>query len=352
MQTTQFLKAVGKVAVVLGLLAGFGLAVADSRAAGKKEGMTKQELAELRTLAKELLGVMPDKMPGSEGDTKAMIKLGEKLYFEKKLSMNESQSCNSCHMVDKKLAGVDNEPTSPGAFGKRGDRNSPTVLNAGFQFAQFWDGRAADLVEQAKGPVLNPVEMAMPDEKLVLERLRADKDYVKQFKKVFPDDEDITYHNVARAIAAFERTLITNDRLDDFQKGKDKALTEAELKGLNLFLTIGCTTCHNGPVIGGNSYQKVGLLKPYPNTKDEGRLTVTKDEDDKFKFKVPMLRNVALTGPYFHDGAVAELGQVVRMMASMQLGRELTDEEADSLVAFLHSLSDKKRKAREIQGKS
>lgn len=300
--------------------------------------------AELRAKAKETFGVLPDKMPGSEHDTPALVKLGEKLYFEKRLSVNNTQSCNSCHAVDKGRGGVDNEPTSPGAFGKRGGRNSPTVLNAGFHLAQFWDGRAATLVDQAKGPVLNPVEMAMPNEAEVLKRLTADKEYPGLFAKAFPGDkEKITYHNVAQAIAAFERTLITRDRFDDFQKGSDKALSAAELRGLSTFMQIGCTTCHNGPVIGGNSYQKTGLVNPYPHSKDEGRFAVTKDEDDKGKMKVPSLRNIALTHPYFHDGKVAQLDETVRLMAWMQLGLKLEDQQVADLTAFLKALSDKER---------
>jgi cytochrome c peroxidase len=249
-------------------------------------------------------------------------------------------------MVDQNRAGVDNEPTSEGAHGKRGDRNSPTTLNAGFHFAQFWDGRAKDLVEQAKGPVLNPVEMAMPDEKEVVKRLEADADYPKLFKAAFPgEDKPINYHNFARAVAAFERTLVTRDRFDDFLKGDDKALNAQELQGLSLFLTVGCTTCHVGPTIGGNMYQKIGVIHPYANTNDVGRIKVTGEEWDQYRFKVPSLRNVALTYPYFHDGQTGDLRSAVKQMAYMQLGKELTDNDISSLTAFLNSLSDKTRKA-------
>jgi cytochrome c peroxidase len=306
-------------------------------------GAAQPTAAEVRDLAKQVLGVIPDKMPGSEHDTPARIELGRKLYFERGLSINNSQSCNSCHMVDKQRGGVDNEPTSPGAFGKRGGRNSPTTLNAGFQIAQFWDGRAANLKEQAKGPVLNPIEMAMPSEPEVLARLRQHREYPALFKKAFPNDADpITYDNFAEAVAAFERTLITRDRFDDFQKGSNAALKGDELKGAHLFLTIGCTTCHNGPVIGGQMFMKLGLVHPYP-TKDEGRFEVTKDPDDKFKFKVPMLRNIAITGPYFHDGSIKTLEEAVRKMAYHQLDKQLTDTEVKQIVAFLNTLTDKPR---------
>ncbi|MCP5516884.1 MAG: cytochrome-c peroxidase [Verrucomicrobiales bacterium] len=302
-----------------------------------------QNISELRDQAKLLFGPLPDKMPGSEKDTPARIELGRKLYFDKQLSVNNSQACNSCHMLDNNRAGVDNQRTSLGAHGKRGDRNSPTTLNAGFHLAQFWDGRAKDLQEQAKGPVLNPVEMAMPDEATVVQRLTADSSYKDLFASAFPNaSERITYDNVAEAIAAFERTLITHDRFDDFMNGDDKALSETELKGLELFMSVGCITCHMSPTMGGNMYQKIGLINPYENTEDKGRFSVTKDENDMYKFKVPSLRNIALTFPYFHDGALMSLRDAVKKMAHMQLGRELEDGEADLLVAFLKTLSDKK----------
>lgn len=301
-----------------------------------------QDARALRADALKVLAPLPAEAPGAVDDTAVMRELGRKLYFETRLSTNNSQSCNSCHRIDNGRAGVDNEATSPGAFGKRGDRNSPTTLNAGFHFAQFWDGRAADLTAQAKGPVLNPVEMAMPDEATVIQRLSADKDYPGLFKSAFPgQDKPLSYENVARAIAAFERTLVTRDRFDEFLNGKDNALTATELKGLNVFLTTGCTTCHNGPLLGGTAYHKVGLLKPYKNTNDLGRFVVSQDDDDKFKFKVPSLRNIAATGPHFHDGAIAMLPEAVRTMASLQLDKQLTPDEEASLVAFLKSLTGK-----------
>lgn len=302
------------------------------------------KIAQIRASARELTGTLPKQMPGAEKDTLQLVNLGRKLFFEKKLSVNQTQSCNTCHAINDHHAGVDGEPTSPGAFGKRGGRNSPTVLNAGFHFKQFWDGRAETLENQAKGPILNPIEMAMPDEKVVLQRLRSDNEYPALFQKAFSGrGEKITYDNVAKAIAAFERTLITHDRYDDFLNGNDHALTAAEIQGLDLFLQVGCATCHNGPLIGGNTFQKMGLINAYTNSTDLGRFDVTKDESDKFKFKVPSLRNVALTGPYFHDGASAQLDSTVKQMAQLQLGRDLAASETNALVAFLHSLSDKER---------
>lgn len=298
----------------------------------------------LRTKALELLGPIPDKMPGAEKDTPDRVALGQKLFFEKKLSMNQSQSCNSCHAVDGGKGGVDNEATSPGAFGKRGGRNSPTVLNAGFHLAQFWDGRAATLEDQAKGPVLNPVEMAMPGPEVVLERLNADPTYVAAFKKAFPGEAaPVNYDNFARAVAAFERTLVTHDRFDDFLKGNNQALSSKELAGLQEFLTIGCTTCHFGPLIGGNNYKKLGIVNAYEITEDKGRIVVTKEEFDEMVFKVPSLRNIALTAPYFHNGLQKTLPETVKTMAWLQLGLDLKPEQVDSLVAFLGSLTDKSR---------
>jgi cytochrome c peroxidase len=296
-----------------------------------------------QSLAKAFFGALPDKMPGAEKDSSEMVILGERLFNEKKLSANGTQSCNSCHRIDAKLGGVDNEATSLGAFGKRGGRNAPTVLNAGLQTAQFWDGRAESLEHQAKGPILNPVEMAMESDHFVIERLRKSAEYPPLFKKAFPDaKEPITYDNVARAIAAFERTLVTHDRFDDFQKGNAKALSPAELKGLKIFVETGCATCHSGPALGGNSFQKAGLIHPWETT-DLGREEVTKDESDKFKFKVPMLRNIALTSPYFHDGKVASLEEAVRKMAWHQLDKRLSDDEVESIVTFLNALTDKAR---------
>lgn len=304
----------------------------------------KKETTELQKKANELFGTLPEKMPGSENDTEARLALGKKLYFDNRLSANDSQSCNTCHRLDENLGGVDNEPTSTGAHGKRGGRNSPTVLNAGFHIAQFWDGRAEDLQAQAKGPILNPVEMAMTGETEVLEKVKKLEDYNGKFKEAFPDaKEPLTYDNLAEAIAAFERTLITNDRFDDYLNGDDSALTEQEKKGLQTFIDTGCVSCHSGALLGANSYRKMGQVNPYSNKKDMGRFEVTGKEEDKYVFKVPSLRNIALTHPYFHDGAVATLPEAVRMMGKLQLGVDLSDEKVNDMVAFLNALSDKER---------
>lgn len=300
---------------------------------------------ELQKQAKGYFGPLPEKMPGAESDTPQLIRLGERLFHETRLSANNTQSCNSCHRIDAGKGGVDNEATSPGAFGKRGGRNSPTVLNAGLQTAQFWDGRAPSLEHQAKGPILNPIEMAMASDSDAVKRLRAVPEYAALFKAAFPGQkEPITYDNVASAIAAFERTLITRDRFDDFQNGHATALSSAELAGLKKFIEIGCVTCHSGPAMGGNAFQKIGLAHPF-ETSDLGRAEVTKDESDIHKFKVPMLRNIALTGPYFHDGKIVTLEEAVRKMAWHQLNLNLENDDVGEIVAFLNCLTDKARAA-------
>ncbi len=304
-----------------------------------------KDTKELMEKAKTTFGTIPTKMPGAENDTEALIALGKSLYFEKALSINNTQSCNSCHILDSgKKGGVDNLPTSPGAEGKNGGRNSPTTLNAGFHFAQFWDGRAKDLVEQAGGPILNPIEMGMPSEEAAIKKIADIASYKDMFAKAFPEEKGaITYANITKAIGAFERTLVTHDRFDDFQNGNTDALTKEEKEGLKLFMDTGCTSCHSGNMLGANSYRKMGQVKPYTDTKDTGRHAVTKDEADKFLFKVPSLRNIAITDPYFHDGAAKTLEESIKVMADIQLGKTLTDEETAKIAAFLKALTDKER---------
>lgn len=314
-------------------------------ACGKEAPEPKVDRAARKALsaqAKSTLGVLPEKMPGAEADTPALVALGRELYFEKRLSVNGTQSCNDCHRLDgERPSGADGERTSNGAKGEKGTRNSPSVKNAGYHVAQFWDGRAKTLEEQAAGPLLNPVEMAMPDAAAVDAALRAAREYREPFAAAFPGEtEPISLSNTARALAAFQRTLRTHDRLDDFLNGDLNALTHREAAGLQLFLKTGCTTCHNSPTIGANQYQLLGLVKAW-ETKDEGRFQVTKNEEDRRKFKVPSLRNAVATGPYFHDGSVARLDEAVKKMAWHQLGKELSDDEIASIVAFLGALADR-----------
>lgn len=265
------------------------------------------------------------------------IKLGRMLFFEARLSKNHDVSCNSCH--DLKAFGVDGKPFSQGHKKQLGGRNAPTVYNAGKHLAQFWDGRASTLEEQAKGPIENPVEMAATAEQVV-KTLQSMPEYVDLFKKAFPEEkEPLTFDNAAKAIAAFERGLVTPGRFDKFLQGDQSALTVDEQKGLKLFVEAGCATCHNGPAVGGSSFQKLGLVVPYPDQTDLGRFNATKAEEDKMKFRVPSLRNIAKTAPYFHHSKYKTLEEAVTVMGKHQLGRTFTEPEVKSLVTFLNALT-------------
>jgi len=285
---------------------------------------------------------LPAQMPGSENDTPELVALGRMLYSDPRLSINDTQSCASCHPLDGQRAGMDGLPRSPGAKGELGNRNSPTVLNAGWQFALFWDGRAKDLADQAGQPILNPVEMGMPDQQSVIDKLAGLEEYQSAFKDAYPSGKTpITYTNLTNAIAAFERTLRSESRFDDFLAGTADALSARELNGLNLFIRTNCVRCHDGPLVGGTLYEKVGTYHPFHNLEDQGRFEVTGMDEDRMVFKVASLRNVALTGPWFHDGSAASLADAVRLMGRMQLDLELKDDEIDDILAFLGSLSDK-----------
>ena len=269
--------------------------------------------------------------------TEAKVELGRMLYYEARLSRSHEISCNSCHMLDR--FGVDGEATSPGHKGQRGDRNSPSTYNAALHVAQFWDGRAADVEEQSTGPMMNPVEMAMPGPEQVIQTLVSIPGYGEAFREAFPDDpRPVNLGNVALAIGAFERGLLTPGPLDRFMEGDLEALDAAQQRGLRTFVATGCTTCHNGTAVGGAMFQKLGLVHAY-ETEDVGREKVTGAETDRFVFKVPSLRNVAETGPWFHDGSVKSLDEAVRLMAWHQLGRELTGAEVRDILAFLGSLT-------------
>lgn len=306
-------------------------AAAPASAAAEKVEIDPSLLAAFQPLPAEMASP-------SNPTTPEKVALGRMLFHDPRFSLENDISCNSCHTLDK--YGVDGQPTSPGHKGQRGERNSPTVYNAAGHIAQFWDGRAKDVEEQAKGPVLNPVEMAMPDAGAVVARIKAVPAYVEAFQKAFPGVEDpVTFDNFAAAIAAFERKLVTPSRWDEFLKGRKDALTDAEKKGFLTFVQTGCSTCHNGAYVGGSMFQKLGVVKPWPDLKDEGRAKVTGNEAEKFFFKVPSLRNIAKTGPYFHDGSVADLKQAVKMMAEYQLGKQLSDAEAASIVTWLESLT-------------
>ncbi|HXN06057.1 MAG TPA: cytochrome-c peroxidase [Nitrospiria bacterium] len=293
---------------------------------------------EANNFFKPLPGAMP--FPPDNAPSEIKVKLGKMLFFEPRLSKSAVISCNSCHNLA--TGGVDNLPTSIGHLGQFGPRNSPTVLNAGLQLAQFWDGRAASLEDQAKGPILNPMEMAMPNEELVLSRLRTIPEYVELFKKAFPEDKNsLSYDNIARAIAAFERTLLTPSPFDEFLKGKADALSSRQQQGLKLVIQKGCIACHNGVGAGGGLYQKFGIKDRYEYSDDQGRYNVTKKETDRLFFKVPLWRNVTRTAPYFHDGSIWDLKEAIRIMGRIQLGTKLSDDEVDLIAEFLHSLEGK-----------
>ena len=293
--------------------------------------------------AKTMYGTLPKEMPGSENDTPELIALGKKLYFDASLSDNNTKSCNTCHNILEGKGGTDNLETSIGSAGKNEERNTPTVLNAGFQAALFWDGRARDLSDLAKKHLLNPTEMGNTNEMLIEEKLSAIEDYKNLFLKAYPKDSTITLDKIGNALAAFQRTLRTQDRFDDFISGNYKAFSDKEVRGLEVFMTTGCATCHNGPLFGGRMFMKLGVVNPYENKEDTGKFKITNQEGDMYVFKVPSLRNVALTAPYYHDGKVKTLEEAVKKMAYLQLGKDLAQEEVDSLVSFLGTLTDIER---------
>ena len=266
-----------------------------------------------------------------------MVELGKKLYFEPRLSKSGFISCNSCHNLSR--GGSDNIPTSIGDKWQQGPINAPTVLNSSLNVAQFWDGRAADLKAQAGGPIANPGEMAFTHT-LAIDVLESIPGYVMAFRQVF-GGEQITIDQVTTAIAEFEKTLVTpNSRFDQWLLGDDSALTETELAGYQLFKDSGCVACHNGEAVGGNSFQKMGVVEPYHATSPaEGRSAVTGKDADRFNFKVPTLRNVEMTYPYFHDGAANTLTEAVDIMGRLQLGKKFSDEENARIVAFLKTLT-------------
>jgi cytochrome c peroxidase len=267
----------------------------------------------------------------------AQVELGKKLYFDPRLSRSGFISCNSCHNLS--MGGTDNLRTSIGHNWQEGPINAPTVLNSSMNLAQFWDGRAKDLQAQAGGPIANPGEMAS-NHTLAIEILESIPEYVLEFKQVF-DKDKITIDEVTQAIAEFEKTLVTpNSRFDQWLLGNTNAITSDEKAGYELFKNSGCVACHNGPAVGSNSFQKMGLVEPYnANSPAEGLSAVTGNDADRFKFKVPTLRNVELTYPYFHDGEAHTLSSAVDTMGRIQLGKKFTADENAKIVAFLKTLT-------------
>ena len=283
----------------------------------------------------------PPELPGNAA-TQAKVELGKMLYFDPRLSASHSISCNSCHNLG--LGGADAQSTSIGHRWQHGGRNAPTVLNAVFNTAQFWDGRAKDLEQQAGGPMVNPVEMASPQAH-VAEQLKGIPGYRDVFAKAFPGEPDpVTLGNAQKAIAVFEATLITpNAPFDRFLKGEAGALSPTQKAGLTLFMDKGCSACHNGIGVGGGMYAPFGVVeKPgaeFLPPADKGRFTVTKTPSDEYVFKVPTLRNITLTAPYFHTGQSWDLRQAVAVMGASQLGIELRSDDVEKISAFLDGLT-------------
>ena len=267
-----------------------------------------------------------------------LVALGSRLFGDTILSGDQTVSCSSCHDISK--WGADGRAVSIGVHGQRGLRNAPSVFNAAGSFRQFWDGRADKVEDQALGPILNPREMALPSADEALKRLGADPSYAVAFRKAFPREQPaLTFANVGIAIGAFERTLVTPSRWDRFLSGDRDALSTEEKEGLKTFLDVGCMVCHTGKLLGGSMFERAGVVEPWPNQLDQGRYATTHDEGDRMMFKVPSLRNVTKTAPYFHDGSVDELEAAVRMMGRHQLGLELSDRETHAIVTWLGSLA-------------
>ena len=298
----------------------------------------------LLTTSQGMFTVLPTKSEiAGNVVTQEKIDLGKKLYFDNRLSKDNTQSCNTCHNLN--TYGVDNKSFSEGNDGELGGRNSPTTLNASLHIAQFWDGREPNVEAQAGGPILNPVEMAMHSEKEVMTKLSNIEEYKTLFAKAFPESEDVfTYTNLKNAIGAFERQLLTPSKFDKYLAGDNSALTDAEKEGLNTFIDAGCIACHSGALLGGSMFQKFGTFGDYWElTKskkiDNGKFDLTQKESDKYIFKVPSLRNIEKTYPYFHDGSVNDLQEAVSIMAKLQLNKDLTDQESKSIVTFLNTLT-------------
>lgn len=290
-------------------------------------------------------------VPSDNPQTVEKIELGKMLFFDPRLSMDGTISCNSCHNVMSH--GGDGRPVGVGIQGKRGGRGSPTVWNSAFHTVQFWDGRAATLEDQAVGPLVNSVEMGMTSHDLVVERIKQIPGYVQAFKKVFPKSIELNIKDAAKAIAAYERTLITpNSPFDKYMKGNKKAMTIQQIRGMKLVDEIGCTSCHTGVNFAGEGLKMgEGNYQPFPQipgskydkmydlTSDLGRFEVTKKTEDKNHWRVPTWRNISITAPYFHNGKVKTLDEAVRVMAKTQMDMDLKDNQVEDIVAFLNALT-------------
>lgn len=283
--------------------------------------------------------------PADNPTTAEKVELGKLLYHDPRLSSTGTVSCASCH--NTMLGGEDNRPNSMGVNGQTGGRSAPTVWNAAFNKVQFWDGRADSLEAQAAGPVTNPIEMGMKSWDDVVARLKTIEGYQVAFEKAFGDKNSISKDNATKAIAAYERTLITpNSAYDKYVSGNKAALTEQQVRGLEKVNQLGCTSCHSGPAFNGpGAFQKFPVVSngyfeaQYHFKKDGGLAAVTGKEADKHMWKVPTLRNIALTAPYFHNGSVKTLDEAVRIMGKLQLDKDLSDADVNDIVAFLNALT-------------
>jgi len=301
---------------------------------------------DLRTQARQTFGLLPKAMVSERNPiTPAKVKLGKILFYENRISVDGTVSCSKCHPFS--LYAADGLRKSVGNQCKSNPRNAPTVLNASAQISAHWIGNRTDVEDQAKQAVIGPPSFGMPSYAEVEKKLREIIGYGPLFKEAFPRDKDpITMDNFAMAVGAFERTLVTPSPFDDFLAGQKEAMTEREKNGLKAFVGTGCIMCHSGTYLGGQTYQKFGIFEPYwKYTKsegiDEGRFVVTKNESDKYVFKVPVLRNVAKTAPYFHDGSVDDLEKAAWIMGKVQLGKELSKKDIEGIMAFLRSLTGK-----------
>lgn len=296
--------------------------------------------------AKAVFGPLPASMPSADNPiTPEKVRLGDMLFFESRISVDGTVSCAKCHPPG--LYAADGLRKAIGNHCKENPRNSPTILNAADQISAHWIGNRTSVEDQARQALTGPPAFGMPNNESVEKVLKGMKEYVALFKAAFPQDKDpVTVENFAKAVGAYERTLMTPAPFDDFMQGNAGALSEQQKRGLRAFMDTGCLTCHFSPYLGGKLYQKFGVFEPYQKyTKsaqvDEGRYAVTKNESDRFLFKVPVLRNVAMTPPYFHDGSVDRLVDAITIMAKVQLARDLTTGQADDIAAFLHALTGK-----------
>lgn len=310
-----------------------------------------KQLSPEQKLAKAFVLPLKAPEPADNLANPAKIELGKQLFFDPRLSKDGTVSCNSCHNVMS--SGTDNRATSAGIAGQLGGRSAPTVFNAAFLSAQFWDGRAATLEDQAKGPLTNPIEMGMPNHDAVIARVKQIEGYQSQFEKAFGSKDSVNIDNLAKAIAAYERTLITpNSPFDRWAKGDATAISASAQRGFAKMAEVGCTSCHSGAAFSGPSlptgtgfYQKFptyadnDFVKKYDFMADEGRKNVTKSDADAHMFRVPTLRNIATTAPYFHNGKVDNLQEAIRVMAKTQLNKDLKQEEVTDIYNFLVTLT-------------